>query len=401
MWDQEAATAATIDVPDHAARPVAPAARPLRVAWLGQRSSPAGNGLVTYSRELTEGLRRRGIEVLFFHHGSEAGDGVEMQALAVSRGFRIARPGSRRRLVAALESGRVDLVHVSLSFSSLDFELPELCHGLGLPVVATVHVPFSTRPGTWSALSRFLYRVYAVPLARFDRVIAFGMAQLELLSSMGVPLAALRILPNAVDVERYAPGPSDWLRRLDCDRLFLYLGRLDPEKNVGALIEAFLESPPAGLRLAIAGTGSEWKRLRRLGGDRRVAFLGMVGEEADRIGLLRAAEVFFLPSAIEGLSLALLEAMACGACPVATTVGCDGDVIEGAGIPLDPTSLPSDLRLAIGLLTRSPEIARLLGRRARERVLERYALDRNVDLLVEDYRQLAGGFQLRRRPVRG
>ncbi len=57
-------------------------------------------------------------------------------------------------------------------------------------------------------------------------------------------------------------------------------------------------------------------------------------------------------------------------------------------VPLDPGSLTSDLRLAIGLLTRSPEIARLLGRLARERVVERYSLARNIDLMIEDYRQL-------------
>jgi glycosyltransferase involved in cell wall biosynthesis len=74
---------------------------------------------------------------------------------------------------------------------------------------------------------------------------------------MGVPRAALRIIPNGVDVGRFSPGPSDWRERLGCDRLFVYLGRLDPEKNVGTLIDAFLASgPPPGLRLAVAGSGS-------------------------------------------------------------------------------------------------------------------------------------------------
>lgn len=389
MREDRAPTTAAVNTSYRPAGPAARAAQRPRVAWLGQRSARAGNGLVTYSRELTEGLRQRGVEVLFFHHDPEAGDGVEMQALALSRGFRIARRGSRSRLVEALRRGRVDIVHVSLSFSSLDFELTALCHGLGLPVVATIHVPFDGRSSTWGALSRFLYRIYSVPLARFDQVIVFGPAQLELLAGMGVPRAALRIIPNGVDVDRFSPGPSDWRERLGCDRLFVYLGRLDPEKNVGTLIDAFLASgPPPGLRLAVAGSGSEWRHLRRLYGDPRVAFLGLITEEADRVGLLRAAEAFFLPSSIEGLSLALLEAMACGACPIATTVGCDGDAIDGVGIPLDPGSLSSDLRLAIGLLTRSPEIARLLGGLARQRVVERYSLDRSIDLLIEDYGQL-------------
>jgi glycosyltransferase involved in cell wall biosynthesis len=339
-------------------------ARRLRVAWLGQRSAGRGDGLITYSRETTRGLRQRGIDVVFFHHDAEsAHEGVRLHAYSVSHKFRIAAPGSRRRLAEALRRGRVDLVHVSLSFSSLDFELPQLCRELGLPVVATVHAPFDTRLTMWGGLSKVLYRIYSVPLARFDRVIVFGPAQRDVLSQLGVPASALRIVPNGVDVEKYRPGPSDVRERLDCERLFLYMGRLDPEKNVEPLVQAFWEAPvPPGLRLALAGAGSERRRLERRYRGRKLAFLGLVGDEGERIALLRAAEAFFLPSAIEGLSLALLEAMACGVCPVATTVGCDGDALMGVGVPLNPLSLESDLRLAIRFLTETPEVARQLGR---------------------------------------
>jgi hypothetical protein len=53
-------SAAVVNSSHRPAGPAAEAAQLPRVAWLGQRSARAGNGLVTYSRELTEGLRRRG-----------------------------------------------------------------------------------------------------------------------------------------------------------------------------------------------------------------------------------------------------------------------------------------------------------------------------------------------------
>jgi glycosyltransferase involved in cell wall biosynthesis len=83
--------------------------------------------------------------------------------------------------------------------------------------------------------------------------------------------------------------------------------------------------------------------------------------------------------------------MACGVCPVATTVGCDGDALMGVGVPLDPLSLESDLRLAIRLLAETPEVARQLGRMARQRAVERYSLARNIDALIDIYSELVEG----------
>jgi glycosyltransferase involved in cell wall biosynthesis len=366
--------------------------RRLRIAWLGQRSSTTGDGLITYSREITRGLRERGQRVVFFHHEPElAGEGsIALRALTAPRGFRIAPPGARRRLRDMLRQRDVDVVHASLSFSSLDFELPDLCHELGLPVVATVHAPFDTRHTMWGSLSRVLYRIYSMPLARFDRIVVFGPTQLQLLAAMGVPRESLRVVPNGVDVDRYSPGPADRRERLGASRLFLYMGRLDPEKNVQALIDAFLAAdPPEDVRLAIAGSGSERRRLEARHPDPRLAFLGLITDEAERIALLRSSEAFFLPSSIEGLSLALLEAMACGVCPVATEVGVDGDAVRGAGIVLDPINVDSELRLALRLLVNTPTLPPHLGELARRRAVERYSLDRNIDALLGIYDELA------------
>jgi glycosyltransferase involved in cell wall biosynthesis len=363
----------------------------LRVAWLGQRSDGPGDGLVTYSREIIRGLRGRGVDVVFVHHhaGSAGPSSVALDSLPVGERFRIAAPGSGRRLADLLRRERPDVVHVSLSFSSLDFSLPALCHQLGLPVAATFHAPFDTHPTMWAGLSRILYQLYALPLARYDRVIVFGPSQRRMLAGMGVPETALRVVPNGVDVERYRPGPSDWRERLGARRLFVYLGRLDREKNVDVLVDAFLDvDPPADARLALAGDGPERPRLERRARDPRIAIVGPVRQEAERIGLLRAADALFLPSAIEGLSLALLEGMACGACPVATDVGCDGDAVRGAGILLDPVHLGAQLRLAVRLLTSAPQIAADLGRLARERAVERYSLEGNIDALVGIYDEM-------------
>ena len=108
----------------------------------------------------------------------------------------------------------------------------------------------------------------------------------------------------------------------------------------------------------------------------------------ERVAILRASDAFFLPSLIEGLSLALLEAMACGTAVAATDVGVHGDVLRGAGLVLDPMRLEEELRSAIRALADSPHLCRALGRSARQRVTRQYSLDANIDQVVSLYGSL-------------
>jgi len=352
----------------------------------------SGDGIITYSREITEGLRARGVDVVFFHHEPALADAdsVVLDALTLSHRLVISRPGGRRRLGDMLRQQEVDVVHVSFSFSSLDFNLPKLCHQLGIPIVGTFHVPFGQRPTVWSLTTNAVYRLYAQALANCDAVIIFSAAQADILASLGVPRSVIRVIPNGVDVDKYAPGPPDHRHRFNAARLFAYIGRLDPEKNVDELLEAFAAAdPPRDLKLVIVGGGAERRRLERRHRDSRVVFTGTITDEQERIAILRAADAFFLPSEVEGLSLAMLEAMACGVATVATDVGSDGEALRGAGIVLDPRNLAAELRAAIRQLIELPDVCRVLGELARKRAVERYSLASNLDRLIELYRELA------------
>lgn len=365
----------------------------LRVAWLGHRSVSGGDGIITYSREMTAGLRRRGAEVVFFHHEAAlAEDGsVALDSVSLSHRLVISRPGTKRMLVDLLRRHEIDVVHVSFSFSSLDFNLPKLCHSLGIPIVATFHVPFDQRVSVWSRISAAVYRVYAQALSQCDGVVIFSGAQREMLRELGVPDRVIRVIPNGVDIDKYAPGESDRRAHFGAQRIFSYVGRIDPEKNVDELLAAFVAAgPPPGLKLVVVGGGADRKRLERRHRGDPIVFTGTITDEAERIAVLRASDAFFLPSDVEGLSLAMLEAMACGVATVATDVGSDGEALRGAGIVLDPRSVGPQLRLAIGMLAEMPELCRVLGGRARERAVERYSLDANIDALMALYEEVRG-----------
>jgi glycosyltransferase involved in cell wall biosynthesis len=374
--------------------------------------------MATYSVELTERLRRRGLHVTFFHHGRERaptlselvpaalgggstaapaeapaepplGGSVPLASVPLVKPLVISPRRAKRQLVDRLRDGDFDLVHASFWFSSLDWDLPRTCHELGIPIMATFHVAFDTRRSLWGGITNATYRAYAPALARCDRVIVFGTSQRDLLAEMGVPNEALRVLPNGVDVDVYRPGVSRAPEWFQAERFFLYMGRVDSEKNVDALLRAFLAvAPPEGVKLVVMGTGTARRRLQRQFADPRVVFTGHISDAVRRTEILRGASAFVLPSSVEGLSLAMLEAMACGVPTIATDVGGDGEALRGAGIVIDPTDLEPELRLAIRQLIEVPGLGPALGKAARERVVERFSLERNLDCLIDLYREL-------------
>jgi glycosyltransferase involved in cell wall biosynthesis len=370
----------------------------VRIAWLGHKSQTMGDGLRTYSREVTRGLAGRGAEIVFVHHEAGLADGASSYSLdgrtAFQRRFTIAGARDRRRLEDLLREHAVDVVHVSAPFSTLDFSLPEICHGLGVPLVVTYHVPFARELSRWSALAAFANRVYARALAASDRVIVSGQAQRQLVMNLGVSDQLIKVMPNGIDTDKYSPGPSAALETFNADRIFSFIGRIDPEKEVELLVRAFLDaSPPPSLRLVVAGDGFDLARLRRRYRDQRILFLGMVLDEAQRIDILRASDAFFLPSRVEALSLALLEAMSCGIATAATAVGNHREFLEDVGVVLRPSRLLDDLRTAIADFIETPARCSSLGERARARALELFSLDAHLDGLITLYRELV------RRPV--
>lgn len=383
----------------------------MHVAWLGKKSPFCGN--VTYGREITHALLQRGYRVTFLHFDHQralvAEDGAQMSwatdlphypceeialpFLFKSQILTIPALGAGKLLSDTLKQLRPDIVHASLTLSPLDFRLPDICAELRLPLVVTFHPAFDRKLRTLSSGTQHVtYQVYAPMLARCDRVIIFSKLQRDILIRLGVPPAALAVIPNGVDVDKYSPGPSATKSTLQARQLFVYQGRISPEKNVEALLRAWRQADMGpDCQLAIVGNGPLESSLRLFyGNDPSIHWLGFVQDEARRIDILRGADAFLLPSLVEGLSLSLLEAMSCGTACVATDAGADGEVLEeGAGIVVDTQRVRHQLQTILPIFRDHPEMTRLLGQKARQRVLERYTLDKNVTQVEGIYQDLA------------
>jgi glycosyltransferase involved in cell wall biosynthesis len=383
------------------------------IAWLGKKSPFCGN--VTYGLTTTAALRERGHQISFIHFDTPApalgrsgsnGDEVlgsspevTLPYLVKSQVYTIPSPGAQRELRESLERMQPEVVHASLTLSPLDFRLPDLCQQLGLPLVATFHPAFDASLRNLAAGTQQLtYQLYAPSLARYDRVIVFSELQAEMLARLGVKEARLAVIPNGVDPHCWAPAPSlghstelaELRERFAGTRVFLYMGRIATEKNVEALLKAWRLARPAGCTLVVVGDGPMRQTLQQSGGNESdVVWWGYEANLHRRVAMLQLAEVFILPSLVEGLSLALLEAMASGTACVATDAGADGEVLEGgAGIVISTQGVTTQLRTLLPVLRDQPVLTAELGRRARDRALERYTLSRNIDSLEALYTDL-------------
>ncbi|MCC0177278.1 glycosyltransferase family 4 protein [Waterburya agarophytonicola K14] len=386
----------------------------MHIAWLGKKSPFCGN--VTYGREITNALLDRDYRVSFLHFSQPQGSyehheeyaknhhnwsncrDIPLPFMYKSQIYTIPTLKSSKVLLRSLRKLKPDLVHASLTLSPLDFLLPDICEELNIPLVATFHPPFDSKIRNLKSSTQYLtYQLYAPFLARYDRVIVFSEIQRDLLIKLHVPGDRVAVIPNGVDEQKYSPGYSNLKYQLQTKKLFVYQGRIATEKNIEALLKAWkLVDLGDDCQLLMVGDGPNRASLQRdYGKEHNIIWLGFVSEEQQRINILRAADVFILPSLVEGLSISLLEAMSCGVACLATDAGADGEVLEnGAGVVLNTQGVTAQLKILLPLFHNHPEMTSLLGNKARQRVLERYTLRQNITKLELLYSELANNKQL-------
>jgi glycosyltransferase involved in cell wall biosynthesis len=163
-----------------------------------------------------------------------------------------------------------------------------------------------------------------------------GRAAKEIARELNMEPEEFQVLPNGVDTGRYTPsGDRGEVRRrlgLPLDRrIILNVGNLKPVKGHDILLEAMgrMNGGAANVTLVVVGQDyrngalQEWAASRLSHCDIR-----FVGRQDDVLPWYQAADLFVLPSQSEGMSNALLEAMACGLPVIATEVGGNGDVVQ-------------------------------------------------------------------------
>jgi 1,2-diacylglycerol 3-alpha-glucosyltransferase len=310
----------------------------MRILIASQTYYPAFNGQAIFTINLAEGLAKSGHKVLVVT-ASEKGpayrkrrDGVQIIALRSIAldyfhpdSFFSPLPGPAVKRV--FEAFHPDIIHIQDHYP-ISHAAFKVARKYDLKVVGTNHfMPENVAP-YFPLLSDFKSGfdkvMWAWPLELYNQLdvaTAPSETAAAILRRHGLQPAVYSI-SCGIDLGRFRPRSQEDRRALrqrfglDPEAItFLYIGRVDGEKRLEVLIHALQQLRREDIHLVIAGKGADRQKLMdlttQLGIERQVQFPGFV-PEADKVDLLNSADIFAMPSEAELLSIATLEAMACG-----------------------------------------------------------------------------------------
>lgn len=393
--------------------------RPLRIGIVCF-SSYGGSGVV--AAELARGLAKRGHTIhviasappsrtiydaapVFFHEVSTADYPVFDQpphALAVAS-----------KIVEVAEDHDLDLVHAhyAVPHATSAYLAKQVLGASRLAVVTTLHGTDVTGVGTEPSLQR---------INRFSVMASDGVtvpsAYLGDVARRTLQLGDdrdIEVIPNFVDTDHFRPAepqdrqvlaalfPGDQPALQPDERILVHVSNFRPVKRVPDVIEVFArvaEQRPA--RLLLVGDGPERglvaRRVRALGLQQRVCFLGSMVEFAD---YLRHADLFLLPSETESFGLAALEALACGVPVLASDVGGLPTVVQdgqtGHLTPVRDVQAMSEAALS---LLEDESARKAMAVRARQDVLQRFSQGPALDRYERYYRRVLSEHQCQETP---
>lgn len=359
----------------------------IRVLLIIPRFAPYWGGTELRMRTIAEALQQRGFSFTVLTRRFQ----WQLPGVEDIGGLHIVRlpaPMPLFRFFAARwiarHQGDIDLVH-SFRLDKTGLIGAVAAEKFGLP-----HMAEAITNEAEKMLLRHKGRAALVAICDSGLIHTLGQATTDVLTHAGLPPEKIWLRGNAVDTTLYYPGAQQPDGRLTV----LCCGRLERQKGSDILIEAWKGLPPAlraTARLVLAGTGKWESRIRAAANDMdEVVFTGAV-PKAETPVLYRSAHIYVQPSRFEGMSNAILEAMASGLPIISTSIPANRGVIDnGMNGLLVP---PDDVAALRGALIRLMEDAGLrahLGLMARATATSRFALTDLFDDYTHRYRQLAG-----------
>ena len=380
--------------------PAADPGRPLSIAMISDDFLPAATGVGTHLQTICPQLVDRGHRVAVLTSrlsGEPERDvwrGVDVHRAPTLRvaGFDQALPGSAR-LAAWLDEVRPDVVHLHY-LGVMMLRAMRRCRARGLPMVYTYHMtedhltqPWFMRPLRWpiaAGIDRVVNRMHSVIS------VSEGMTTAIHRRGARVPVETITNPVELPALDSVVPAERDG------DFVVLYAGRLEPEKNLPLLLDAFalLARKVPGAVLWIAGRGSQREKLGQraasLGIADRVRWLGFLGREA-LLSRYLGCDVFVLPSLVETQGLVAMEAAWAGRpLVVADSVVSAPELVESGrnGWIVDHRA-PAEMFDALSRLAADRDLGTRLGDEGR-RLAAQWNVDAVIPRLVAHYGQAAG-----------
>lgn len=234
---------------------------------------------------------------------------------------------------------------------------------------------------------------------RADKIITISeFSKREIIHYIGIREDKIVVMPCGVDFTKYHPNYTDdevmavTKKYGITDKYLLYLGTLEPRKNITRLIQAYarLKGTVSNLpKLVLAGRkgwmyDSIFEIVKELQLEEDVVFTGYI-DPADSPVLMKGAMAFLFPSIYEGFGMPPLEAMACGTPVLVSNVSSLPEVVGDAAVLVDPLSIDSIQEGMASLLTKE-DLRIELSRKGIERA-QTFSWDKSVEIINKVFRE--------------
>lgn len=360
----------------------------MRIAFVAVKGIPIGGGVEKVTEEIGTRLVAKGHEVIVYSsrdYGTSDScyNGMEIRTVPSinSKSFHKLSICFNATL-DVLKKRNVDIVHVHAIGPSLFSIFPRL---VGIPSIVQTH-GVEWQRDKWGMVGRTFFKLSDYTVVHFpNRATSVSRVQQEYFKNrFGKDVL---YIPNGVSpVENLSPN---WIveQGIVSKRYILFAARLVEEKGTHFLIEAFRKID-TDMQLIIAGDAAHAEaykaRLRELAGDDpRIRFLGFVtGTPMQE--LFSNAYLFCLPSTLEGLPVALLEAMNYGNCCLSSDIPENLEAVEEHGYTFKNRNV-EDLRRVLTELVENPDMVAAKREAARGHVRRNYCWDRVTDQMEELY----------------
>ena len=365
--------------------------KPIRVAFIGGRGVVSKySGIETYYEEVGKRLVELGYELTiycrnYFTPKLSEYHGMRLVRLPTIRSKHFETVVHTLLSTAHVMFSPCDIVHYHALGPALFSAMPRL---VGKKTVVTVQ-GLDWQRKKWGHLASLVLQLGEMASAELPSRTMVVSKQLQQFYKRQYGITTTYVPNGTIVRERIAAAKIvEW--GLTPDNYILFLGRFSPEKNCHLLIEAY-EKIDTAMKLVLAGgsshTSAYVEKLREYGSE-RIVFLDWVSGEP-LTELLTNAGLFVLPSDMEGLSLALLDAMGAGVCVLASDIPENREVIEGAGFTFQAGNV-DDLARMLGLLGLDPEIRAAAGQAERQVVEQRYLWPGIAREISQVYEELMG-----------
>ncbi len=291
------------------------------------------------------------------------------------------------RIVRYLRRAQFDVVHTHLSYATIIGTVA--ARMAGTPVVASIHSASRVQKPAIDHLEAHVMQVLV------DRIVAVGQVVVDAHTPY-MPRKPMDVIRNAV--EEIAPLAADERKAVrqelcgsDERPIIVSVGRFSEYKRFDDLITAMttVVSHHPDVFLAIAGDGALFGKLAAQVAEAQLdGHVGLLGVRNDVPRLLAASDMYVSASRIEGLPIAVLEAMAAGLPVVVTSVGEVPLIVSEKQGTLVPPCEPEHLASAIVAMLDDPARMRACGAAGRAYIRQHHTLDRWFDEHLDLYQQV-------------